>query len=146
MKKITFTVCSLLLSAALYSQNVTVKGRVTADGIEMPGVSVTVKGEAGGTITSLDGIYSINAKAGSVLVFSFVGYETVEVPVKGNGPINVILKEKTTDLDEVIISVPYGTAKKSTFTGSAGVVDKKIIANSQVASVSQALQGTVAGL
>lgn len=136
----------MLLSAAAYAQNITVKGKVTANGEEMPGVTVTVKGSGGGTITSLDGDYTIKADAGSILVFSFVGYETVEIPVKGNGPINVELKEKTTDLDEIVISVPYGTAKKSTFTGSAGVVDKKIIANSQVASVSQALQGTVAGL
>ena len=68
------------------------------------------------------------------------------MPVKGNGLINVELREKTTDLDEVVIAVPYGTAKKSSFTGSAGVVDKKIISNSQVSNVSQALQGTVAGL
>ena len=79
-------------------------------------------------------------------MFSFIGYETIEVPVKGNGSINVELREKTTDLDEVVIAVPYGTAKKSSFTGSAGVVDKKTIAASQVASVSKALQGTVAGL
>lgn len=137
---------ALLLGGAAYAQNMTVKGKVTANGLEMPGVTVSVKGTAGGTITSLDGDFTIKADAGSVLVFSFIGYETVEVPVKGNGPINVELREKTTDLDEVVIAVPYGTAKKSTFTGSAGVVDKKIIANSQVASVSQALQGSVAGL
>lgn len=146
MRKLSLLACALLLGGAAYAQNMTVKGRVTANGLEMPGVTVSVKGTAGGTITSLDGDFTIKADAGSVLVFSFIGYETVEVPVKGNGPINVELREKTTDLDEVVIAVPYGTAKKSTFTGSAGVVDKKIIANSQVASVSQALQGSVAGL
>lgn len=146
MRKLSLLACALLLGGAAYAQNMTVKGKVTANGLEMPGVTVSVKGTAGGTITSLDGDFTIKADAGSVLVFSFIGYETVEVPVKGNGPINVELREKTTDLDEVAIAVPYGTAKKSTFTGSAGVVDKKIIANSQVASVSQALQGSVAGL
>lgn len=146
MRKLSLLACVLLLGGAAYAQNMTVKGKVTANGLEMPGVTVSVKGTAGGTITSLDGDFTIKADAGSVLVFSFIGYETVEVPVKGNGPINVELREKTTDLDEVVIAVPYGTAKKSTFTGSAGVVDKKIIANSQVASVSQALQGSVAGL
>lgn len=146
MRKLSLLACALLLGGATYAQNMTVKGKVTANGLEMPGVTVSVKGTAGGTITSLDGDFTIKADAGSVLVFSFIGYETVEVPVKGNGPINVELREKTTDLDEVVIAVPYGTAKKSTFTGSAGVVDKKIIANSQVASVSQALQGSVAGL
>lgn len=146
MRKLSLLACALLLGGAAYAQNMTVKGKVTANGLEMPGVTVSVKGTAGGTITSLDGDFTIKADAGSVLVFSFIGYETVEVPVKGNGPINVELREKATDLDEVVIAVPYGTAKKSTFTGSAGVVDKKIIANSQVASVSQALQGSVAGL
>lgn len=146
MRKLSLLACALLLGGAAYAQNMTVKGKVTANGLEMPGVTVSVKGTAGGTITSLDGDFTIKADAGSVLVFSFIGYETVEVPVKGNGPINVELREKTTDLDEVVIAVPYGTAKKSTFTGSAGVVDKKIIANSQVASVSQSLQGSVAGL
>ena len=146
MRKLSLLACALFLGGAAYAQNMTVKGKVTANGLEMPGVTVSVKGTAGGTITSLDGDFTIKADAGSVLVFSFIGYETVEVPVKGNGPINVELREKTTDLDEVVIAVPYGTAKKSTFTGSAGVVDKKIIANSQVASVSQALQGSVAGL
>lgn len=146
MRKLSLLACALLLGGAAYAQNMTVKGKVTANGLEIPGVTVSVKGTAGGTITSLDGDFTIKADAGSVLVFSFIGYETVEVPVKGNGPINVELREKTTDLDEVVIAVPYGTAKKSTFTGSAGVVDKKIIANSQVASVSQALQGSVAGL
>ena len=146
MRKLSLLACALLLGGAAYAQNMTVKGKVTANGLEMPGVTVSVKGTAGGTITSLDGDFTIKADAGSVLVFSFIGYETVEVPVKGNGPINVELREKTTDLDEVVIAVPYGTAKKSTFTGAAGVVDKKIIANSQVASVSQALQGSVAGL
>ena len=146
MRKLSLLACALLLGGAAYAQNMTVKGKVTANGLEMPGVTVSVKGTAGGTITSLDGDFTIKADAGSVLVFSFIGYENVEVPVKGNGPINVELREKTTDLDEVVIAVPYGTAKKSTFTGSAGVVDKKIIANSQVANVSQALQGSVAGL
>lgn len=146
MRKLSLLACALLLGGAAYAQNMTVKGKVTANGLEMPGVTVSVKGTAGGTITSLDGDFTIKADAGSVLVFSFIGYETVKVPVKGNGPINVELREKTTDLDEVVIAVPYGTAKKSTFTGSAGVVDKKIIANSQVANVSQALQGSVAGL
>lgn len=146
MRKLSFIGVCAVLGGAAYAQNMTMKGKVTANGLEMPGVTVSVKGTAGGTITSLDGDFTIKADAGSVLVFSFIGYETVEVPVKGNGPINVELREKTTDLDEVVIAVPYGTAKKSTFTGSAGVVDKKIIANSQVASVSQALQGSVAGL
>lgn len=139
--------CGLFLCLATYAQEITVKGKVTAQGEEMPGVTVMVKGSSGiGTITSVDGTYSIKVDAKGTLVFSYIGYETVEAPVGNRQTVNVELKEASLTVDEVVITVPYGTAKKSTFTGSAGVVDKKIIASSQVSSVSKALQGSVAGL
>lgn len=146
MSRFYLLLCSLLLCLAGYAQDITVKGKVMSGSEEMPGVTVAVKGTPQGTITSIDGSYSLQVDPKSTLVFSFVGYETVEVPVKGQKTINVNLKETTMLVDEVVISVPYGTAKKSTFTGSASVVDNKIIAASQVSSVSKALQGSVAGL
>lgn len=146
MSKFLSLLCSLLVCVATYAQNITVNGKVTASGEEMPGVTVAVKGGTNGTITSIDGSYSLQVDAKSTLVFSFIGYETVEMPVKGQKVINVDLKESSVAIDEVVIAVPYGTAKKSTFTGSASVIDKKIVAASQVSSVSKALQGTVAGL
>ena len=139
--------CGLFLCVMVYAQDVTVKGKVTAQGDEMPGVTIMVKGSSGqGTITSVDGSYSLKVDAKGTLVFSYIGYETVEVPVKGRSVINVELQESSMALNEVVITVPYGTAKKSTFTGSAGIVDKKLIASSQVSSVTKALQGSVAGL
>lgn len=147
MNKLTLVICGLLLCMVTYAQDITVKGKVTAQGEEMPGVSIVVKGSSGqGTITSVDGTYSLKVNAKGRLVFSFIGYETVEVPVQGKTIINVDMQESAMAIDEVVITVPYGTAKKSTFTGSAGVIDKKIIASSQVSSVSKALQGSVAGL
>lgn len=147
MNKLTLVICGLLLCMVTYAQDITVKGKVTAQGEEMPGVSIVVKGSSGqGTITSVDGTYSLKVNAKGRLVFSFIGYETVEVPVQGKTTINVDMQESAMAIDEVVITVPYGTAKKSTFTGSAGVIDKKIIASSQVSSVSKALQGSVAGL
>lgn len=147
MNKFIGSLCGLLLCIATYAQDVTVKGKVTTQGEEMPGVTIVVKGTKGqGTITSLDGNYSLTVNGKSTLVFSYIGYQTVEIPVQGRTTINVELKETSMEVDEVIITVPYGTAKKSTFTGSAGVVDKKLIASSQVSSVSKALQGSVAGL
>lgn len=146
MSKFLSLLCSMLICVATYAQNITVNGKVTANGEEMPGVTVAVKGGTNGTITSIDGSYSLQVDAKSTLVFSFIGYETVEMPVKGQKVINVDLKESSVAIDEVVIAVPYGTAKKSTFTGSASVIDKKIVAASQVSSVSKALQGTVAGL
>ena len=139
--------CGLFLCVMVYAQDVTVKGKVTAQGDEMPGVTIMVKGSSGqGTITSVDGSYSLKVDTKGTLVFSYIGYETVEVPVKGRSVINVELQESSMALNEVVITVPYGTAKKSTFTGSAGIVDKKLIASSQVSSVTKALQGSVAGL
>lgn len=146
MSKFLSLLCSLLICVATYAQEITVNGKVTANGEEMPGVTVAVKGGTHGTITSIDGSYSLQVEAKSTLVFSFIGYETVEMPVKGQKVINVDLKESSIAMEEVVIAVPYGTAKKSTFTGSASVIDKKIVAASQVSSVSKALQGTVAGL
>lgn len=147
MNKFTLVICGLLLCMVTYAQDITVKGKVTAQGEEMPGVSIVVKGSSGqGTITSVDGTYSLKVNPKGRLVFSFIGYETVEVPVQGKTTINVDMQETSMSIDEVVITVPYGTAKKSTFTGSAGVIDKKIIASSQVSSVSKALQGSVAGL
>lgn len=146
MSKFLSLLCSLLICVATYAQEITVNGKVTANGEEMPGVTVAVKGGTHGTNTSIDGSYSLQVEAKSTLVFSFIGYETVEMPVKGQKVINVDLKESSIAMEEVVIAVPYGTAKKSTFTGSASVIDKKIVAASQVSSVSKALQGTVAGL
>lgn len=146
MSKFLSLLCSMLICITTYAQNITVNGKVTANGEEMPGVTVAVKGGTQGTITSIDGGYSLQVDAKSTLVFSFIGYETVEVPIKGQKVINVNLEESSIAMEEVVIAVPYGTAKKSTFTGSASVIDKKIVASSQVASVSKALQGTVAGL
>lgn len=147
MNRLIMFLCGLFLCITMYAQEVTVQGKVMTQGEEMPGVTIMVKGSSGqGTITSIDGSYSLKADAKSTLVFSYIGYETVEVPVKGRTTINVELKESSMAIDEVVITVPYGTAKKSTFTGSAGVIDKKLIASSQVSSVTKALQGTVAGL
>lgn len=146
--KIIGTFCALFLCVATYAQDVTVRGKVTSHGEGMAGVTIVVKGSNGrqGTITSIDGDYLLKVDGKGSLVFSYIGYETMEVPVKGRTTVNVEMKETSLAVDEVVITVPYGTVKKSTFTGSAGVVDKKLIASSQVSSVTKALQGSVAGL
>lgn len=115
MSKFLSLLCSMLICVATYAQNITVNGKVTANGEEMPGVTVAVKGGTNGTITSIDDSYSLQVDAKSTLVFSFIGYETVEMPVKGQKVINVDLKESSVAIDEVVIAVPYGTAKKIYF-------------------------------
>lgn len=146
MSKFYLFLCSLLFCAVAYAQDITVTGKVTAGGEEIPGVAVFVKGQTRGTITGIDGSYSIQVKGNESLVFSFIGYETVTEQVNKRKVINVELQETSQMVDEVIITVPYGTAKKSTFTGSASFIPAGTIEKAQVSSVSKALQGTVAGL
>lgn len=146
MNRFSSLLCSLLFCMITYAQEITVTGKVTAGGEEMPGVTVAVKGQTRGTITSIDGSYQIQVNGNESLIFSFVGYETVTIPVNRRKVINVELKEAAQMVDEVVITVPYGTAKKSTFTGSASYIAAGTIEKAQVSSVSKALQGTVAGL
>ena len=116
------------------------------DGEPIVGASIVVKGTSLGTITDLNGKFSLANLPGSAktLLISYIGMQKQEVTIKPN--LRIVMKSDAKLLDEVVIAVPYGTAKKSTFTGSAGVVDRKLIAASQVSSVSKALQGSVAGL
>lgn len=99
--------------------NATVKGSVKdATGESLIGVSVTVKGKEGvGTITDVDGNYSIVCGAQDILVFSYVGYATQEIAVKNQKQLNVILKEDTKVLDEVIV-IGYGTTTRKSAVGA----------------------------
>lgn len=111
--KIIGTFCALFLCVATYAQDVTVRGKVTSHGEGMAGVTIVVKGSNGrqGTITSIDGDYLLKVDGKGTLVFSYIGYETMEVPVKGRTTINVEMKETSLAVDEVVITVPYGTVK-----------------------------------
>ena len=130
-------------------QQQTVSGRITDSetGEPMPGVNVLVKGTSTGTITDVNGNYTINVPEpkNSILVFSFIGYSTKEVSVSGNPVINQSLESELKGLDEVIV-VGYGTMKKSDLTGSVVRADIESFRESPNVSVIQSLQGSVAGL
>ena len=121
-KKFTLTLLGLLLFALFSYAQKSVRGKVTdaSDGMGIPGVSVSVKGQTGNTVaTNNDGTFTINVPSNnSVLVFSYLGYATKEVTVGDQVTINVGLSSSNQQLDEVMV-VAYGTAKKSTYTGSA---------------------------
>lgn len=144
-KLLIFLFLQFVMSSG-WAQSMHVTGKVSSLGEGLPGVTVTVKGDPSGTITDMDGKYSIRVKADATLVFSYIGYRTMEVPVNRQKVINVELQEEAQALEEVVISVPYGTVKKSSFTGSAGYVGAQTLEKAQVSSVTKALQGTVAGL
>lgn len=122
-----------------------VSGTVVSEGEPLPGVSVLVKGTTTGTITDIDGKYSLLAPADGTLVFSFVGLKAEEHKINNRTTINVDLLSDSKQLDEVMV-VAYATAKKYSFTGAASTVKGEEIAKLQTSSVSRALEGTVAGL
>ena len=150
MKKIKlfFTTIMVLLSVGIASaQTMTVNGTVTdADsGDAIPFASVSVKGTMNGVSSDADGYYSIKAGANAVLVFSYVGYTTVEVPVGAKAVIDVMLKPSVEAIDETIV-VAFGTSTKEAFTGSAKVLKSDEISKTQTTSVANALVGKTAGV
>lgn len=133
---------------ALYAQRSgPVTGRV-ADEANQPlsGVTVAVKGTTVGSITDAKGEYSVNAPAGSVvLVFSYIGYVTEEVPLNGQTTVNVTLLPDLKSLSEVVV-VGYGTVKKSDLTGSVSSVKAAELTQTPIANLVQGLQGRAAGV
>ncbi len=138
----------LLLILQLHAQDQSVSGRVTGeDGIPLPGANVFVRGTTNGVITDSQGDYTIQAEAESVLSFSFVGYESRDIPVGIQTVINVTLMSSTTDLEEIVV-IGYGTQKRSHFTGAvAGIsADKEKLDQIPVSRLDHALQGKLAGV
>ena len=135
------------LSLTAQAQMISVKGNVTdaQTGEPVPAAAVMVSGTSIGTVTEIDGTYSISVSENAILVFSSIGYETVELPVNGRTTLNVSLAPSAEFLEETLV-VAYGTAKKSSYSGSASMVRSEELAQKPVASVEQALQGKVAGL
>ena len=136
----------IFLTSAVFGQ-VQVTGKVTDEnGESLPGVTVMVKGTTTGTITNLDGNYTLTLPDDAqVLVFSFIGMKTMEVEIAGQTIINVTLQEDITVLDEIIV-VGYSARKKSTLTGAISTVDMTDMEKARVSNVSQAMQGQIAGV
>lgn len=129
------------------AQQKNISGKVVdSTGGSLPGVSVVVKGTTNGTITDVDGKYSLsNVPENSVLQFSFVGMKSQEVAVGNKTSINVILEEETIGIEEVV-AIGYGTQKKSDLTGSVASVNSKDMEKANPTSFSQALQGRATGV
>lgn len=149
MKKIRLLLATLLLVAGnvLSAQTLQVTGTVTdaADGVPVAGASVRVLGTTTGVVTDANGKYAISAARGAVLEIAFIGMETVQVTVGANAVINVQMKQSATQLEDVLV-VAYGTAKKSSYTGSAAVVKKEQIEKIQATNLTKSLEGNVAGI
>src|SRR5690606_18893135 len=131
-----------------YAQSQTITGKVTSseDNLGLPGANVLIKGTARGTVTDADGNYSIEVSRGdATLVFSSIGFTTVEVPVSGRTVINVALVQDITQLSEIVV-VGYGSVKKSDVTGALSKVTADVIQERPTQNLFQALQGKAAGV
>ena len=139
----------LVLTAILlcgFSYGQTLKGKVSDSAGELPGVNIVVKGTTNGTTSKLDGTYVLsNVKSTDVVVFSYVGYRTMEIGVAGKSVLNVVLEEDANSLDEVVV-VGYGTKKKSLVTGAISSIDGKQLKSSSNQRVEQVLQGRTSGV
>ena len=145
--KLIFAVATVLLPMVVFGQNLTVTGVVTdsSTGESVPFAGVQVKGTTIGTVTDIDGVYSITAPSNGILVFSSMGYTDLEMAIAGKNKIDVALNTDTQQIEETIV-VAFGTATKESFTGSATVVKSADIAKTQSSDVTRALEGVVAGV
>ncbi len=137
----------MLISLCSYAQT-TVRGVVTSASDNEPviGATIQLKGTSAGSITGIDGSYYItNLPTNAVLVFSTIGYETQEISVNGRAVINVVLKEATELLDEVVV-IGYGTVKRSDLTSSISTVKGEQITETVTGNAMEALQGKINGV
>lgn len=146
-KTITILFIFLLsgISIAL-AQNITVKGIVVdKTGVGIPGASVTIKSTSTGTLTDVNGAFSINAPANGVLRVSFIGYQPKEININNTTEFRIILQDNVSDLNEVVV-IGYGTQKKATVTGALSSVAAADLKDQQITRVDDALEGRAAGV
>jgi TonB-linked SusC/RagA family outer membrane protein len=136
-----------LASTSVFAQRITITGTVTdEDRAPLPGATVQVKGAVQGTTTNADGKYSVDVNStNDILVFSFVGFITQEIPVQNQTVINAALSPDILGLQEVIV-VGYGTQKRSDITGTVASLPKERLEMAPNLNIAQAIQGSVAGV
>ena len=142
----TALICVLLSFSAIAQNRITVTGVVSDEnGEPLAGAGVMIEGTTQGTVTDLDGKYSIETTTGTILVYNYIGYKSQTALVRDKKEINMVLEPDRNILDEVVV-VGYGTMKKSDLTGSVSSVNSKAIEVFKTGSVMEALGGQVAGV
>ena len=151
MRKFTTVLMVFLLSAVqLFAQNRTVTGKVTDEkGAAVAGASVTIDNTSKGVVTGTDGSFTISVPANAKqLTVRSSGLETQKITITSSNTLNVKMTSdsKSGSIDEVVVQVPYGTVKKTSFTGAEGTVTAKMIEKQQAVSFTKALDGVVSGV
>jgi len=126
-----------------FSVDITVRGQVVDEaGDPLPAATVTVEGTTRGTITDLEGNYSITVPEDAILVFSYIGYEAMRVPVDNRSQIDVTLNTDMSSLEEVVV-VGYGTQRRGNLTGAVDQVSSEVFENRPMTNLNQGLQGVL---
>ncbi len=147
-KALLLLVFFLLLMSVSYAQERTITGTVSASDTKetLPGTSVVIKGTTTGSVSDINGKYAIKvSQVPAILIFSYVGYQSREIPVGDKLEINIELQVRKTALDEVVV-IGYGTVRKSDLSGSVGSVKSEDITKITALNPVQSLQGKVAGV
>ncbi|MFI2741784.1 SusC/RagA family TonB-linked outer membrane protein [Zhouia sp. PK063] len=129
-------------------QKIEIKGHISValDNAPLPGANIVEKGTKNGVISDFDGDFSIKvSNENAVLVISYIGYATQEIPIKGRKDFNIVLKENASNLDEVVV-VGFGKQKKISLTGAISTVDVEDMKANPTSSISNALAGNVPGV
>ena len=148
MKKYLLTMFVSTLGLSAWAQGLTVSGIVTSkdDGEPLIGATVRVQGTSKGTATDFDGNYTLtDVPSSATLVFNYVGYQEISIPVKGQSYINVQLSETATSLDELVV-VGYGVAKKSDLTSSISTIKGSELNEMVSGNAMDAIQGRIPGV
>ena len=147
MQKLSLlTVMLFVFATMVMAQEVSVSGKVVdKTGEGLPGVNVLIKGTLNGTVTDIDGNYSMMAASKDILLFSFIGFTSQEVLVGANTTIDVVMEEESIGMDEVVV-VGYGTQKKANLTGAISTMKIDDAINQPVTNTTQLLQGKMSGV
>ena len=142
-----FVVCTAITGFGQVQGNKTISGKVTdSAGAPIPGATVVIKGTTTGTVTDIDGNYSLSISGeAEALVISFVGMGSEEIPIGNQSQINITLEEDANDLDEVIV-IGYGTQRKATLTGAVTSVTTEDVRSNPAINLTNSLSGLLPGL
>lgn len=147
-KKLLFAAVLLFIPRLLFAQNITLTGQVSAagDGLGIPGVSVSLKGGQGITMTDSDGKYKVSVPQSAVLVFRAIGYLTQEAKVNGKGTLNIQLSENVSALDEVVVSGLASSIKRSNLANAVTTISSKdLTGTTPPQTLDKALYGKIPG-
>jgi len=145
--RILFLIAIVFFASQAFAQEYQLTGKVTdaKDKSTLPGATVLVKGTTNGTLTDIDGNYSIKVSPGATLVFSFIGYVPQEVVIAGQKSLVVSLVQEATTLEEVLV-IGYGTQKKTDRTGAIAHVTSAELNQGSMTDPIQGLQGKASGV